>query len=479
MSGSILGETASAACCVGICHRLNGAGRLASGNGASAGDARLPGVGAIHPGPGLAVLRADARVAGGGTTILTICSRAIRSIVGLPFRAQGLRSRAPDRVARFGLVGLAVMLATVGCFGGSKPSSSAASGSAATPTPTSSGSQAPKVSFFATGSMDARYFNTATLLKDGRVLVTGGCCNGQAGLTSAQIYDPASGAFTATGAMNTPRYEHTATLLNDGRVLVAGGFGEQGGLNSAELYDPAKGTFSRTGSMAVARMNHVATLLADGRVLITGGTSTTSPLASAEIYDPQTGSFTSAGIMSRARNYHTATLLNDGRVLIVGGDTLATADMFDPTTRTFSIVGPPAFGTPLSIRVNHTATLLPDGRVLLAGGRAVGLFVYAAAELFDPKTGKFTAAAGPMVEARFDHTATMLTNGRVLIAGGSPGLDSAELFDPKTGKFTATPGRMTTGRSRQTATRLGNGSVLIVGGTGTSGSAISAELYRP
>jgi galactose oxidase-like protein len=104
-------------------------------------------------------------------------------------------------------------------------------------------------------------------------------------LDSAELYDPATGTWSATDSLNDGRADHVGTLLPNGMVLVAGGTSLD--IDSAELYDPAARTWSLTGSLNTPRKDHAATLLANGMVLVTGGAlSHRAPLASAELYDP-------------------------------------------------------------------------------------------------------------------------------------------------------------------------------------------------
>jgi hypothetical protein len=121
------------------------------------------------------------------------------------------------------------------------------------------------------------------LLPDGKVLVAGGQ-NNSGSVSSAELYDPASGTWRlTTGSLNDARRNHTATLLPNGDVLVAGGVGAGPFLSSAELYDPASGTWTATGSLNTARFAHTATLLPDGKVLVAGGQSNSGVLRSAEL----------------------------------------------------------------------------------------------------------------------------------------------------------------------------------------------------
>jgi prolyl-tRNA editing enzyme YbaK/EbsC (Cys-tRNA(Pro) deacylase) len=303
------------------------------------------------------------------------------------------------------------------------------------------------------------------------------------------------GAATPIGELAVGRQIQTATRLADGRVLVAGGYDAADvALASADLYDPPTGAFRRTGPLAVARGYDTATRLVDGRILIAGGNphqwQFDGPfLASAELYDPQTGTFSPTGSLATARNLHSATRLADGRVLMVGGNdtgthSLAVAELYDPKSGTFSPTGSLAMA-----RGFHTATRLADGRVLIVGGTSVGWNgppFLASAEIYDPKTGRF-AGTRPMAVARGSHTATLLADGRVLITGGTDigtrSLASAELYDPKTGTFSAT-GLMTAARTFHEATLLADGRVLVTGGDPAGWSydgpfLASAEIYDP
>jgi len=255
---------------------------------------------------------------------------------------------------------------------------------------------------------------------------------------------------TTQASVNTSRYQHSATVLSNGQILVAGGVncptpGSCTYLSSAELYNPATSAFTYTGgSMATAR-SAPALQLNSGKVLVAGGytcdgSGNCSSLISAEIYDPVAGTFSSAGTMTIARSGHTLTVLSNGTVLIAGGNNcssatscsaLSSAEIYDPNagtyTSTMNSMSAPRYGA--------SAVLLNSGLVMIAGGFD-GANLPAATEMFDPSYGTFTSPGPSLNVPRYDASATVLNNGQVLVAGGStcsqPGCptNAGEIYDP-------------------------------------------------
>ncbi|MBX7211791.1 MAG: choice-of-anchor D domain-containing protein [Verrucomicrobiaceae bacterium] len=327
-------------------------------------------------------------------------------------------------------------------------------------------------------------YHTATSLPNGKVLF--------AGRWDAELYDPNAGTWATTGFLITGREKHTATLLPNGKVLVVGGRTSPSDFEaSAEIYDPATGTWSATGSLSTPRFTHTATLLPNGKVLVAGGKSNDfTQLSTCELYDPATGLWSSTGAVTGARGGHTATLLTNGKVLVAGGggdggfDSLTSAQLYDPATGTWSATG--SFTT---ARGFHTATLLPNGKVLVTGGLydPTGPFsvtVLDSAELYDPAAGTWTVtdAMGipppSLPSNRYYHTATLLPSGKALVIGGfgngSVVQTSTELFDSANGAWSST-GSMSAARSSHSATLLPNGRVLVAGGS----SLASAQVFNP
>jgi hypothetical protein len=351
--------------------------------------------------------------------------------------------------------------------------------------PANAGEQHPQGFLVMAPAMSAsRAAHTATALADGRVLVAGGFVE-KGDATGAEVYEPDAGRFLPLPPMMTKRHSHTATLLADGRVLIAGGYGERTTtLATAEVFEPATNSFIPTGSLLVARADHIAVLLDNGKVLIAGGLGAGWEfLSSAELYDPATGRFSPTGSMTVPRESHVAVRLSDGRVLIAGGHrgrradiTLhASAEIYNPATGTFTRVGDMGLR-----RHKHDAVLIPDGQVLITGGsdERDDRGVYDSSELFDPRTGTFTAGP-PMKLGRYKHAGSslVLPDGRVLIAGGAP---QAEIYDPRHRTFVLVPGETRMAGQFSAVSPLSHGGALIAGGYGNGGGPrSSAWLYRP
>ena len=376
------------------------------------------------------------------------------------------------------VAGLAAVVVMRGSIGAAKPTASALASPTASPTPEIT----PPPVFALVGRMThVRANATATTLKDGRVLIAGGW-ESFSGTTltatsSAEIYDPTTKTFTATGSMTGPRASQDATLLADGRVLLSGGSNGANRLKTAEIYDPKTSKFTATGSMNEARIEDSETLLAGGRVLVVGGYNKSTRLATAEIYDPVKGVFTKTGSMASGRGEHAAGLLKDGRVIGAGGDnndkTLTSAEIYDPSTGKFTPTGS------LSIaREYASGVVLPNGRFLVLGGDDANQMSIDSAEIWDPTTGKFTQT-GTMISPRGSALAVLLQNGTVLVVGGwsGPPLSSTEVFDPATGVFTSAP-PMSVPRAAAATAVLFDGSVLVCGGwIDDSSMSDSADVY--
>jgi len=285
---------------------------------------------------------------------------------------------------------------------------------------------------------------TSTLLKDGKVLVVGGATSKIADegelLKTAEIFDPETEEFTPTGSMYFARSRHTATLLDDGRVLITGGgnnvvYRSSYGQWTAELYDPVSGTFSLAWFMNAPRQNHSAVLLDDGRVFISGGcigTATSNVLASTEFFDPETNLFTKGPDMATGRLGIGVTKLRDGRVLMGPGvdyemsrvfqavlplNISNDSEIFDPATDTFTPSDPQVPASAYMHEIgDYQSYCLLDGTVLRADG-GDEVWEYPVSHLFDPTT-KTYSYAGSVKYPRWETHAVMLKDGRPLEIGG-------------------------------------------------------------
>jgi Galactose oxidase, central domain len=268
-------------------------------------------------------------------------------------------------------------------------------------------------------------------------------------------------------------------------LLISGCAASNSGMPSAGVTQPtivqtppnASGNspsinFTAVGNMTTARANHIAVLLPNGKVLIAGGEINgfpTQALTSAELYDPSTRTFTPTGNMNAPRDRPAAVLLPNGKVLVAGGAQDLSAEIYDPSAGTFT-----ATGRMISGGVNASnfvpLTVLQNGKVLAASVNA---------QIYDPTTGTFSLTVAYPDPNPLWLTMNLLLDGRVLLTGCAAActVSATELYDPGTTTFNTT-GSKKGWDNVNTGTLLMNGKVLSVGSDELDLPAL-AELYDP
>ncbi len=346
-----------------------------------------------------------------------------------------------------------------------------------------------------------RYNHSATLLEDGRVLVTGGTGDGKTSLSSAEVFDPKEETWTSVPDMAQPRMRHTATRMDSGRVLIAGGylgngygfpslfkhFNGTGNIShsACELYDPVENAFAPAQPLNTGRFWHRAVKLQDGRVLVIGGLNVTQgALSSCEIYNPVNGQWSQAASLNLARARFTATLLNNGSVLITGGHNgrskvpYSSCELYLPGEDKWIEISSMS-----RARGYHSGILMADGKVMVSGGfSGPGQPDWSDSEIFDPDSGTWIMA-GSMSLPRHNHESTLIPSDEVVIFSGSNcqtgGAHSGiEYYDSKEEIWKDTNIVML-GVKWALATTLENGQVLITGGLTCLEASAASFIYSP
>jgi hypothetical protein len=327
-------------------------------------------------------------------------------------------------------------------------------------------------------------------LPDGRALVAGGWNPATGALSSAELYDPASGTFAPTGSMAASHlwagWAEPWPLLANGKLLVAGGLDAAGALvGGAELYDPATGSFAATGALLTPVVSFAPVMLADGSVLFAGGYDSvivrpptpgwlynSAGSSQAQRYDPATGSFAPAGALGGGHLFGCHVRLASGQVLAIGGwrgvpaAFETTVERYDPETNGWTPVGTLGGGAPCGA----AAYLLADGKVLLGLG-----------PLYDPTSGAITPTAGAPAGAWLP-TFARLPSGEILAAGGlldGTATNIAAVYDPAANAWSPVGSLHFARGNDARAVVLGNGQVLVAGGSNAQGPVSIAEIYHP
>lgn len=295
--------------------------------------------------------------------------------------------------------------------------------------------------FTAIGHMLRSGYKVPINLHNGKILLIGG--SGGYPQKGTQFYNVSTKKFEIGPDLNYPRTDATATLLKNGKILITGGddiyYIEYAKRNIPnELYNPITGKFEVGPKLNISRRYHSAILLKDGRVLIVGGVGKGGFLSEAEIYNPKTNEFNLVGKMNTPKMGPNLYLLKDGNVLASGGikdqdkgmDSIFAREieLYNPKTNKFTIIA-----TRTSEANEPAEVLLSDDTLLFSGSQTgVGLSLrwYASSEIFDPKTKKFTQGKN-MNYTRSCHRETLLNDGNVLITGSYNEGRTAELYISK------------------------------------------------
>ncbi len=312
--------------------------------------------------------------------------------------------------------------------------------------------------------------SAATLLADGRVIVTGGYSPTTA---AAEVFNPSTNQWVTVMPMSRVRFSHGSVLLRDGRVLVCGGW-SNGETNSCELWNPATGIWSSAAPMLSARSEFTLTCLPTGKVLAAGGHDGVLPaLSTAELYDPDFNQWTFTPGMGTERRFHAAVLVLDAGVFAIGGqqDAVTNTAMVHAYNIAANTWSPrPSLTNP---RRAHSAIAFANGDVLVSGGGESG-----SAQEGEIFAGGVWLPTQATFTGHYLSTTTLLLDGGVLmVAGfGSMAHGTCEVYDPVTTNWTLT-GALVGPRYNHHAILLHDARVMVFGGQFTGGGLVTTEFY--